>query len=336
MSENYWARLSHYYDKHGLHNVADEIDKRELTAQRRKKELTPEEIKMKALKQEIDVDVRRAGIKLLSVNADPKTFKSFKSGKGYLTGILYLAPYKLSGKNVCPCASKGCIEACLHTAGNPAFMESKQKGRINKTKWFFGMDDVKTYKKSEQPTRAGFLERLQNELMSLKQIAESHGLNLAVRLNGTSDIGWHGVLREFMKQHQDIRFYDYTKVLSRVFQQLEDPENFNVHQTFSRSEENHAEALSVLEKGGNVAVVFDKVPETWHGYQVVKGDEDDLRFLDDEHKEHTPLGKPIGLVIGLKAKGDAIKQYRAEKEQGFGPEQHFVVRATDMPGFPYL
>jgi len=43
-----------------------------------------------------------------------------------------------------------------------------------------------------------------------------------------------------------------------------------------------------------VAVVFDKLPETWHGFKVIDGDDDDLRYLD--------MG---GVVIGLKAKGKA-------------------------------
>ena len=39
------------------------------------------------------------GKNLLSINQDSKTSKGTK--KGYLTGILYLAPYKISGKNWC-------------------------------------------------------------------------------------------------------------------------------------------------------------------------------------------------------------------------------------------
>ena len=43
-------------------------------------------------------------------------------------------------------------------------------------------------------------------------------------------------------------------------------------------------------------MVFDKLPETWHGFTVIDGDDDDLRYLD--------MG---GVVIGLKAKGKAKK-----------------------------
>lgn len=289
----------------------------------------------KKLQKAIDTDVRKADIRLLSVNADPKTFKSFKSGKGYLTGILYLAPYTLSGQNVCPCASKDCIEACLHTAGNPAFMKSKEKSRISKTQWFFGLPGVKTFNKKDVPNRNGFLDRLKREIVALHNIALKYDLKVALRLNGTSDIGWHGILREFIKSNPHIKFYDYTKVYSRA-KDFAEKEDFPIHQTFSRSEENHDQAMDILEKGGNVAVVFDKVPHTYHGYHVIVGDEDDLRFLDDEKKPKDKDGKPLGLVIGLKAKGGAIRQYKKDKADGYGPEQKFVVRALDMEGFPYL
>jgi len=55
-------------------------------------------------------------MKLLSINHDTKTIKGLE--KGYLTGIMYLAPYTLGGKNLCPFAkAAGCTDACLYTAG---------------------------------------------------------------------------------------------------------------------------------------------------------------------------------------------------------------------------
>jgi hypothetical protein len=44
-------------------------------------------------------------LKLLGINADAKTTKGTKYG--FLTGILYLAPAKLSGWEVCPSRSEG-------------------------------------------------------------------------------------------------------------------------------------------------------------------------------------------------------------------------------------
>ena len=63
-----------------------------------------------------------ATTRLLSVSSDAKTIKGQK--KGYLTGILYLAPADESvssgGFNTCPKASAGCKAGCLFTAGRSA------------------------------------------------------------------------------------------------------------------------------------------------------------------------------------------------------------------------
>lgn len=54
-------------------------------------------------------------MKLLTLG-NQKTLKG--EGRGYLTGVLHLAPFNLSGVNVCPMAElAGCYEACLNTAG---------------------------------------------------------------------------------------------------------------------------------------------------------------------------------------------------------------------------
>ena len=76
--------------------------------------------------------------------------------------------------------------------------------------------------------------------------------------------------------------------------------------TFSRSEHNDKKCEMVLLMGGNVAVVFrDKLPETWKGYEVVNGDESDLRFLDKQ-----------GVVVGLIEKGLAKKDLTGFVEDG--------------------
>jgi len=65
----------------------------------------------------------------------------------------------------------------------------------------------------------------------------------------------------------------------------------NYHLTFSRSETNDIKALELLNKGFNVAMVFDKTPETFRGFEVINGDKDDLRFLDKQN-----------VIVGLKYK----------------------------------
>ena len=93
-----------------------------------------------------------------------------------------------------------------------------------------------------------------------------------------------------------IQFYDYTKYPNR----LDLPDNY--HLTFSLSETNKAQALDVLDRGQNIAAVFNTkkdqpLPDTCWGYPVFDADLDDERFLD-----------PYG-IAGLRAKGPAKKDF---------------------------
>ncbi len=227
---------------------------------------------------------------LLSIGNDAKTVKGLK--KGILTGVMYLAPNTISGYQVCPNASEGCIAACLYTSGHGRFTNI-QTARINKTKWFF--EDRET-----------FMETLVKNVESL--IRKAHKLNLipAVRPNGTSDIAWEKIKCErngvtynsIIEAFPEIQWYDYTKILGRKKALRLD----NYHLTFSLAEDNDKDALAALEQGYNLAVVMrlgrnDPKPATWSGYPVIDGDETDVRFLD-------PKG---GTVVALFAKGDAIK-----------------------------
>ena len=99
-----------------------------------------------------------------------------------------------------------------------------------------------------------------------------------------------------MQLHPDVQFYDYTKVLNYLDHDLK-----NYHITFSDSGKNQADQIAAMEKGANVAVVFqDKLPKRWrishdtscNDRRVIDGDKHDLRFKD-----------PGGVVVGLVAKG---------------------------------
>jgi hypothetical protein len=219
-------------------------------------------------------------MKLLGVNSDAKTTKGTKYG--YLTGILYLAPAKQSGFEVCPSRSVGCTEACLYTSGHGSFQNVKD-ARIRKTQWLFN-------------DRPGFLQALRADVKALVKKAEKQGLIPCVRLNGTSDIGWEGVANDLMAEFSNVQWYDYTKIQTRMMRYLEGKMPSNYHLTFSKSENNWDKCLEVLKHGGNVAAVFNKVPETFMGYTVIDGDKSDLRFLD-----------PSNVIVGLKAKGMARK-----------------------------
>lgn len=225
-------------------------------------------------------------MKLLTAAAsNAKTAKNISQGN-YLSYILHLSPYKLSGVNLCPMASKGCAAACLNTAGRGRF-KSVVAGRLRKSKLFLQQ-------------RAEFMRQLVKDLEAVQRKAVRENAKPVVRLNGTSDIDWtlqrtdNG--QNVFERFPGIQFYDYTKVLRRLVPNL--PPNY--HLTFSRAETNHTGALEALRRGFNVAAVFAAkvdLPLEYEGRLVLDGDSHDLRFLDAKG----------GNWIGLKAKGDAKK-----------------------------
>ena len=209
--------------------------------------------------------------------ANTKTMKGEKYG--YKTYIMHLAPSLISGFQTCPKASAGCAAACLNKAGMGVF-SNVQLARINRTKMFF-------------QDRVTFMNQLVKEIKSAKKKADKEGLKLLVRPNGTSDIAWEkirvGDYRNIFEMFPEVQFYDYSAVANRKV-----PENY--HLTFSRKESNDADVRSAIRNGLNVAVVFDKLPETYMGLPVVSGDDTDIRVND-----------PKNVIIGLKAKGPAKK-----------------------------
>jgi len=228
---------------------------------------------------------------LLNYYSQTKMAKGEKFG--VKTAILHLAPFDLSGKNVCPKATKGpggCIDPCLNTSGRGQ-MGIVQKARIRKTQYFF-------------KNRNGFLWELSREIQQLKTRAARQGFKFAVRLNGTSDLNFAKFKvdgnQSLMDLHPDVQFYDYTKVYNHF-----DHNHKNYYITFSYSGKNEAECIQAMEAGYNVAVVFkDKLPKRWAirsgssltERRVIDGDKHDLRYMD-----------PRGVIVGLVAKGKARK-----------------------------
>jgi len=215
---------------------------------------------------------------------------------GYVTKGIHLAPANLSGYEVCQWRSKGCTFACLNTAGRGQ-MERTQDSRIAKTKLFF-----------EQ--RFDFLAKLSKEIVSTIKSASKKGMMAVFRPNLTSDIVWEDIVNEdgvtIFEKHGKTQFYDYTKSFGRMAKFLNGELPSNYHLTFSRSEHNWSLVSMVLEMGGNVAVVFrGQLPKTWKGYEVVNGDENDLRFLDKQ-----------GVVVGLIEKGLAKKDETGFVQEG--------------------
>src|SRR5438128_11630762 len=221
-------------------------------------------------------------MRLLSVSSDAKTVKGEK--RGYLTGILYLAPADTAGVgNLCPHSTPGCRATCLFTAGRAMVFPAIIKARIARTKLL----------KSNQLV---FHAQLDREIACLVKQAERRGLTPCVRLNGTSDLP---ELASVVSQRwPSVQFYDYTKVPRPELRR-----RANYHITFSRSETNWRLCELALSNGVNVAVVFDvkrgePLPDRYEGYRVLDGDASDLRFLDKHFSSH-------GIIIGLRAKGKA-------------------------------
>jgi len=103
------------------------------------------------------------------------------------THILYLIPTDKNSKkkNLCPFASKGCAAACLVSAGRGKF-NNVINARSNKTEYF--VQDPKT-----------FTAQLILEIEFLIIRAKRKKKQIAVRLNGTSDIDF---LHLFKKYHK--------------------------------------------------------------------------------------------------------------------------------------
>ena len=220
--------------------------------------------------------------KLLST-ANPKIQKGTKLG--YLSFILHLAPADLSGRETCPKRTAGCTAACLNTAGRGGMFKKGentnmiQKARIRKTQYFFN-------------NRAEFMKDLYADICKGIRLANKLGLEPVFRLNGTSDLSWEKYEmaegKNVFEVFAGIQFYDYTKVLGRKVKHIE-----NYHLTFSKADGNDSDVAEALMQGMSVVAVYDKIPEG-----VPSADETDLRFLD-----------PKGIMLGLKAKGRAKKDY---------------------------
>ena len=108
-----------------------------------------------------------------------KSTKIDKSDKysGYENFIMYLAPYNLSGVNICPNASKGCAAACLNTAGRGKF-SNVQNARLQRTLHYLS-------------DRVEFLKVLRAEVLYHATLNDK----IAIRPNGTSDLNFNSFIK---------------------------------------------------------------------------------------------------------------------------------------------
>ena len=247
-------------------------------------------------------DAKKYGVNSLlgKGDANPKIAKNEKDKA--ITFPLNLAPAKESKLiDVCPWRTDGCTLACLNTAGNPLHLPAKLQARINRTILF-------------ALNRELFFEMLRAEIdaafksVERRSIKDNETYSTAFRLNTTSDLVYEKLGRgsqafgkqsviDYILQRGGVP-YDYTKGANR-----KPPRGY--HLTFSLAENNDADALQFLQnKTGSVAIVFDtkknrelpkRYPINGVWFDVIDGDLSDYRVND-----------PIGVLIGLRAKGQAI------------------------------
>ena len=216
---------------------------------------------------------------VLLTSNNAKTVKGEKLG--VKTYIMYLSQFTQNSKgiNLCSHASKGCAEACLFSSGMGGIYTTVQNARLKKTEYFLR-------------DRRSFLYQIKEEIETAIRLNKDK-FKVVFRLNGTSDIRFEKFkvfennTKNIFEMFPDVTFYDYTKNHIRFTKEL--PSNYSL--TFSRSETNDIKAFELLKKGFNVAMVFTKTPKQYKGFEVVNGDETDLRYLDKSN-----------VIVGLKYK----------------------------------
>lgn len=195
---------------------------------------------------------------LLTTNK--KTQKSDNFTSDYHTAIVQLYP----NMETCPSATKECIASCLVHSGM-GNIPSVKKARKERTNLALNNPNL-------------FYSLLDAEITLLKTKLHAQGTKLAVRINGMSDLD---IPESLFKKHQDVHFYDYTKVYAYLKKATY---NKNYHLTFSYSGDNLAECKKALKRGFNVSVVA-RTESSIHKLfnkkiNIVDGNAHDLRFLD--------------------------------------------------------
>lgn len=238
------------------------------------------------------------------------------------TYIVYLAASDESGViNVCPMASMECREFCLRQSGRVKLETLAGKNvitqcRINRTQLYFY-------------NRTFFMSWIIAEIAANKRKEEKKGNLFCVRLNGTSDIKYENVKFQGLNIFEifpNVTFYDYTKYANRNIDSIP-----NYSLTFSYTGHNLLDAIQVLEKNGNVAIVFDTkkgeaLPDIWRNYTVLDGDVTDYRPADNK-----------GSVVGLRFKLGANKETnKAALKSAFIVPANSLVCSRDLsPALPF-
>lgn len=238
------------------------------------------------------------------LNTNSKLLKATSKTLAYMVRGLTIAPHTMGGgKTVCSDATAGCIEACNMVFSGMQIYPSTRKAMINRKKFL-------------QTDPQEFERTLRHDIELHWKQAKKKGLKPALRLNTASDLDW----RRLIGDYPDILCYDYTKVKSRIRDQIAGRNPDNYFLTYSQNERSHPRTVSsFLDAGVNVAAVyavdyfpavkkFGKLPKTatiWRKvYKVLNGDKHDYRL---------PIFDGYGNIIGLALKGINASKERARK-----------------------
>lgn len=192
-----------------------------------------------------------------------KSVEQFKKGGKrveFESFILNLLPASQSGLNVCICATGDCARHCLHTAGNVGALADKTISRARKT-WMLFFDPKEAFRQI-----ANQIRRRKEKIDEDNAKSGSEFKQMAVRLNGTSDVIWRAVKspsgETLFDLFPDVIFYDYVKHafemdnFMRKLDQEGKPFPKNYHMTFSYGGKWNRSHDGVLKGGHNVTVPF--------------------------------------------------------------------------------
>jgi hypothetical protein len=193
--------------------------------------------------------------------------------KGIVQMGVEMLPFTFGGgENLCKFATTSCIKVCVQQAGYSS-LPVVYNARLARTQ-LFNKDNVE------------FLRLLINEINYYSGIYS----NLTIRPNVFSEIQWKNIYYEdktLFEHCKNVNFMDYVKNPKSVY--LDIPNYFTLYS--GQINTKHI-WLKLLKDSKPVALVFNKVPLEYEGYEVVNGDQDDyiIRYKD----------KPV--IVGLKYK----------------------------------
>jgi hypothetical protein len=221
---------------------------------------------------------------ILGFNTNVKVIKGTKKGFDTLTN--YMTPYKTIYGNVCALAHIfNCFEGCLQDSGMGKFNVNKVS-RFRKIALFNDHPEI-------------FKKILIKDIEKGIRKSKKNGHKLGVRINGTSDIDVIKHFKDIIIKYPDVHFYDYTKIpkylkkLQRMSNQLP---NYHLTYSYSLSQKAQEYIKEATKTDHNIAMVFknedqvnklmsskQKIKLYGKTYNLINGDNDDLRFLDPKN-----------------------------------------------------